>query len=107
MLNIFDVVAMHWEQTKAILQAFFCGGIAFFIAFKYQRNGSTYHFFSSLCAFGLASLFAQEWLSVVGGVLLHGVWPNASVYDTLIYGLLFLLVIRAKGNVSRMFNRGK
>lgn len=97
----------HWMHIKAMLQAFFCGGIAFVIAFKYQRNGATYHFLPSLCAFGLASLLAQQWLSVVSGVLIRNDWPDVSIYDTLIFALLFILVMRSKGNVARMFHTGE
>jgi len=36
-----------------------------------------------------------------------GHWPHVSIYNTLIFGILFALVIRAKGNVSRIFEAKK
>lgn len=97
-------LAEHWVQIKALLQAFFCGGIAFLIAFKYQRNGSSYYLIPSLCAFGIASLMAQQWLSLVGRILMYGEWPEVSIYNTLFFAMIFILLRRAKGNVSRMFD---
>lgn len=91
-------------QLIALAQAFFCGGIAFVIAFKYKRADSSYQWLPSMCAFGLASLFAQQWLSLVGRILMYGEWPVVSIYNTLIFGILFVLVTRAKGNVARMFD---
>lgn len=106
MIYAIDWASSHWMQIKALLQAFICGGIAFVIAFKFRRGESTYHFMPSLFAFALASLFAQQWLWVVSGVLLHNTWPDVSTYDTLIFALLFVLIIRARGNVARMFDCG-
>lgn len=94
----------HWVQIKAILQAFFCGGIAYLIAFRFQRGAANYYVVPSLCAFGIASLMAQQWLSLVGRVLMYGEWPDVSIYNTLFFALIFVLLKRAKGNVSRMFN---
>ena len=104
MIHTLDWIVEHWSQIKVLLQAFFCGGIAFVIAFKYQRNGSTYRFLPSFCAFGMASLLAQQWLYVIGGILIYNEWPEVSIYDTLIFAFMFLLVVRSKGNVARMFH---
>ena len=93
----------HWDHLKVLLQAFFCGGIAFLITFKYQRNGATYYLVPSLCAFGIASLTAQQWLSLVGNILIYGEWQKVSIYNTLFFAMIFILLHRAKGNVSRMF----
>lgn len=94
---------MTSTQIIALFQATFCGGIAFMIAFKFQRGDSTYRFLPSLCAFGLASLLAQQWLSIMGRIMMYGEWPVVSVYNTMVFGILFILIIRAKGNVSRLF----
>lgn len=102
-----DFIDSYSNPLIAILQATFCGGIAFMIAFKYRRCGSRYKGLPSLCAFGLASLFAQQWLSLVGRILINGEWPTVSVYNTLIFGILFVLVTRARGNVSRLFDFSK
>lgn len=91
-------------QLITMAQAVFCGGLCFVIAFTYRRGDSQYKFLPSLCAFGLASLFGQQWLSIVGRVLFYGVWPEVSVYNTLIFGILFCLALRAKGNVARLFD---
>lgn len=94
----------YWTEIVAMAQASFCGGLAYLIAFKYRRRGSTYKLSASLCAFLLSSLFAQQWMSIIGRVLWYGIWPIVSVQNTLIFAVLFLLVARAKGNVSRMFD---
>lgn len=91
------------EQLVALMQATFCGGICFMIAFKFNRGDSNYQFIPSLCAFGLASLFGQQWLSIIGRILFYGEWPIVSVYNTLIFGILFILIVRSKGNVARVF----
>lgn len=97
-------ISYYWIEAVAGAQAFFCGGLAYLIAFKYRRRGSTYKLSASLCAFFLASLFAQQWMSIIGRVLWYGIWPIVSVQNTLIFAVLFILVARAKGNVSRMFD---
>ena len=94
---------MTLSNALVLLYAALCGGVCFVIAFMYQRNGASYRFFPSLCAFVMASLFGQEWLRVVGSILLYGKWPEASFTSTLILGLLFALVIRSKGNVAKLF----
>lgn len=101
---LFVLVDANSVQIVAGLQAMFCGGCAYQIAFKYRRGDSTYHWIPSLCAFGLASLLAQQWLSIVGRVLMYGTWPVVSIYNTLVFGIMFILLARAKGNVSKMFN---
>lgn len=91
------------DQVVALLQASFCGGIAFIIAFRFNRGDSKYQFLPSLCAFGLASLFGQQWMSIVGRILFYGDWPIVSVYNTWIFGIMFVLIVRSKGNVARVF----
>lgn len=98
------LLSTHWTELVALAQAFFCGGLAYLIAFKYRRKGASYKLSASLCAFLLASLFAQQWMSIIGRVLWYGIWPIVSVQNTLIFAVLFMLVARAKGNVSRMFD---
>lgn len=88
----------------SMLQAAFCGGLFFSIALIYQRRGSTYKPLPSLCAYGLAALFGMQWLDIVAAALKTGVWPHVSVFNTLIFGILFALIIRSKGNVSRIFD---
>lgn len=92
------------NTAVSIAQALFCGGLCFFIAFIYKRGESRYKFLPSLCAFGLASLFGQQWLSLISRALMYGAWPEVSPYNTMIFGILFLLVARSKGNVSRIFD---
>jgi len=99
--SLFDAYSV---PIIAGLQASFCGGCAWQIAFKFRRNGSTYQLLPSLCAFGLASLFAQQWLSIVCRVFIEGEWPVVSLYNTLVFAIIFTLLARAKGNVSRMFD---
>lgn len=94
----------YWVPLVATAQATFCGGIAFTIGFKYRRRGSKYRLLPSVCAAGLASLFAQQWLSIVGRILMYAEWPVVSIYNTLIFGILFVLIARSSGNVARMFN---
>lgn len=100
----FGYLDTHWIQIVALLQASFCGGIAYTIGFKFKRADSAYHLLPSLCAFGLASLFAQQWLSIVGRIVWYAEWPVVSIYNTLIFGILFILIARSEGNVAQMFN---
>lgn len=99
--------AMTIQTLASIMQAIFCGGLFFSIALIYERKQSPYKFLPSLCAFGLAALFGMQWLSIVFEMLQTGHWPEVSAYNTLIFGILFALVVRAKGNVSRIFEIGK
>lgn len=98
---------MNIQAITAIMQAAFCGGLFVCIALIYERKHATYKFLPSLCAFGLAALFGMQWLSIVFEMLQTGHWPEVSAYNTLIFGILFALVVRAKGNVSRIFEIGK
>lgn len=102
-IAFFALIDARSIEIVAGLQAMFCGGCAYQIAFKYRRGTSKYHWLPSLCAFGLASLLAQQWLSIVGRVILYGSWPVVSTYNTMVFGILFILLARAKGNVSKMF----
>lgn len=99
-----DFFDLYSVQIVAGLQAMFCGGCAWQIGFKFRRGESSYHWLPSLCAFGLASLFAQQWMSIVGRVLMYGQWPIVSIYNTLVFAIIFVLLARAEGNVSRMFD---
>lgn len=96
-------VDLYWIQIVATMQAAFCGGCAYQIAFKFRRGDAAYRLLPSACAFGLASLCGQQWLSIVGRVLMYGNWPVVSVYNTLTFAILFVLLSRAQGNVSKMF----
>lgn len=104
MLGFLDA---HSVQIIAALQATFCGGISYQIAMKYSRGKSQYHWMPSLCAFALASLMGQQWLSIVLRVLFTGVWPVVSTQNTMAFAILFALLVRAEGNVSRMFDFGE
>lgn len=95
---------MTIAQIVTMTQAMFCGGIAFMIAFRFQRAGLNYYFLPSLCAFGIASLLGMQWLSILGRILFYGDWPYVSPYNTMVFGILFVLIVRARGNVSRVFN---
>lgn len=94
---------MNIQAITAIMQAAFCGGLFVSIALIYERKHATYKFLPSLCAFGLAALFGMQWLSIILDMASTGIWPEVSVYNTLIFGILFALVLRAKGNVSKIF----
>lgn len=95
---------MNTHDALPMLQAFFCGGLFLMIALLFKRGESPYKFMPSLCAFGLASLFGMQWLSILGAMLKAGHWPDVSIFNTLIFGILFVLAVRARGNVSRIFD---
>jgi hypothetical protein len=97
------LIDLYWVQIVATLQAIFCGGCAYQIAFKFRRGTAAYRLLPSMCAFGLASLCGQQWLSIVGRVLMYGNWPVVSFYNTMTFAILFILLSRARGNVSKMF----
>lgn len=95
---------MIHDQVITLAQAIFCGGLCFVIAFRYRRGDSSYKFLPSLCAFGLASLCGQQWLSIMGRILFYGDWPVVSGFNTGVYAILFFLAVRSKGNVARIFD---
>lgn len=99
-----NLASLHWSEFVTASQAFFCGGLAYLIAFKYRRRGCTYKLGPSLCAFFLASLFAQQWAHIVGEFVWYGRVAVVSVQSTLIFGVLFVLAVRSRGNVARMFD---
>jgi len=101
---IIDAIDAHSIPIVASLQAAFCGGCAYQIGFKYFRGESKYSFRLSLCAAGLGSLMAQQWLSIVGRVLMYGEWPVVSIYNTLVFAIIFFLLMQSKGNVAKMFD---
>lgn len=91
-------------QLTTMAQAIFCGGLCFVIAFRFRRGESQYKFLPSLCAFGLASLCGQQWLSIIGRIMFYGDWPEVSTFNTGVYAILFFLAVRSKGNVARIFD---
>jgi hypothetical protein len=101
---IAHMIDAYWIQIIASMQAAFCGGCAYQIGFKFRRGDAAYRLLPSACAFGLASLCGQQWLSIIGRVLMYGNWPIVSIYNTLVFAILFVLLSRSKGNVSKMFN---
>lgn len=101
---IIDAIDTHSIPIVASLQAAFCGGCAYQIGFKYFRGDSKYSFRLSLCAAGLGSLMAQQWLSIVGRVLMYGEWPVVSIYNTWVFAIIFFLLMQSKGNVAKMFD---
>lgn len=103
-LTVANLLDAYSVQIIASMQASFCGGCAYLIAFKYRRGNSSYHWMPSLCAFGLASMMAMQWLSITGRVLVNGDWPVVSLQNTFVFAILFVLLTRAKGNVARMFD---
>lgn len=102
-ITIAHLIDAYWVQIVASLQAMFCGGCAYQIAFRFRRGDSTYRLLPSACAFALASLCGQQWLSIIGRVLMYGNWPVVSGYNTLTFAILFILLSRSHGNVSKMF----
>lgn len=103
-LMALHAIDAHTVPIIASLQAFFTGGCAYLIAFKYQRGESSHQWVPSFWAFALASVMAQQWLSIVGRVLMYGEWPAVSIYNTFTFAILFVLLRRSKGNVARMFD---
>lgn len=89
-------------RYAALAQASVCAGICIMIAFKYSRGRSQYRLLPSLCAFGLASATAQQWLSISGRILVYGEWPEVSIYNTMILAIILILVCRANGNVAKI-----
>ncbi|MFV1943932.1 phage holin family protein [Pseudomonas luteola] len=89
-------------RYAALAQASVCAGICIMIAFKYSRGRSKYRLLPSLCAFGLASTTAQQWLSISGRILVYGEWPEVSIYNTMILAIILVLVCRANGNVAKI-----
>lgn len=87
----------------AIFQAAFCAAIFFMIGLRYRPFPDTrYKFTMSLIAWAACSITGMQCVSLVGPMLLQGVLPHASWFNTAFYFLAALLVCRAKGNVARI-----
>lgn len=91
-------------QLIASMQAAFCGGCSYLIAFKFMRGSANYKFIPTICAFGLASALGMQWLSLIIRVLIEAQWPVVSVNNTMVFAILFVLLVRSRGNVARMFD---
>lgn len=95
---------MTFEHVNAMVYASLCGSLCFVIAFMYQRNGSRYKFLPSLLAFAIAAASGAEWLEVTGSIILHNDWPRITPLMNLALGVLLIISVRAKGNVSRILS---
>lgn len=92
-----------FEQATTLSQATICAGLCIMVAFKYNRGESRYRLIPSLCAFGIASMAGQQWMSILGRILMYGDWPIVSFFNTGILAIFLILVIRARGNVAKIW----
>lgn len=87
----------------AIFQAVFCAAIFFMIGLRYRPLPDTrYKFAMSLMAWAACSITGMQCISLVAPIVLHGVYPNASWFNSAFYFLAAVLVWRARGNVARI-----
>lgn len=88
-------------RYTALAQASVCAAITILIAFRFRRGLSSYRFTPSVCAFAMASLAGQQWISITARVL-AGEWPIVSIFNTMFFGVVLFLLWRVKGNVAKM-----
>lgn len=88
-------------RYSALAQASVCAGITIMIAFRFRRGISSYRLSPSLCAFAMASLAGQQWISITARVL-AGEWPVVSIFNTMFFAVILFLLWRVKGNVAKM-----
>lgn len=94
---------MNIDSAVSVLQVIFCIGLFFSITLIFERGNAKYKFMPSLCAYGLSAAFGMQALSIVREIVELGHSPSVSAYNTVIFGILLVLVVRARGNVSRIF----
>lgn len=91
----------------AILQAAFCLGIFTMIGFVYRpEEGSRYRLSVSVIAFAVCATTGMQFMSIVARMLLEERIPAVSWYNTAFYGLSLALVVRARGNVAKIWPAG-
>lgn len=91
----------------AILQAVFCAGIFTMIGFVYRRGGdSRYRLGVSIIAFALCATTGMQFMSIAAWLIFEGHIPVVSWYNTAFYGLSLALVVRARGNVAKIWPPG-
>lgn len=91
----------------AILQALFCAGIFTMIGFVYRPSAeSRYRLGVSIIAFALCATTAMQFMSIVTRMFIEEQIPVVSWYNTAFYGLSLALVIRARGNVAKIWPAG-
>jgi len=91
----------------AILQALFCAGIFIMIGFVYRPDeGSRYRLSVSIIAFALCATTGMQFMSIVARIVIEEHVPIVSWYNTAFYGLSLALVVRARGNVAKIWPAG-
>lgn len=87
----------------AILQAAFCAVIFTMIGLRYRPfPDSTYRPGVSIMAWAACAITGMQFMSLVGRMVLHDDFADASWFNTAFYGLVSVLVLRAQGNVARI-----
>ncbi|MGO0683485.1 phage holin family protein [Pseudomonas fulva] len=87
----------------AIIQAAFCAVIFTMVGLKYRPfPDSRYKPAVSLMAWAACAITGMQCVSLIGRIVLHGDFPDASWFNTAFYGLAALLVVRAKGNIAKI-----
>lgn len=87
----------------AILQAALCALIFIMIGLHYRPlPDSRYKPAISLMAWAACAITGMQFMSLVGRMVLHDDFVDASWFNTAFYGLAAMLVCRAKGNAARI-----
>lgn len=88
----------------ALIQATFCALIFTMIGIRYRPfPGTRYNVTVSLIAWAACAITGMQFMSLLGRIVLTGVVPEASWFNTAFYGLVVVLVYRADGNVARIW----
>lgn len=88
----------------ALIQSLFCALIFTMIGIQYRPfPGSRYNVKVSLIAWAACSITGMQFMSLMGRIVLTGMIPDVSWFNTAFYGLVVILVYRADGNVARIW----
>jgi len=87
----------------AIIQAVFCAAIFTIVGLHYRPfPDSRYKLSVSLMAWAACVLTGMQFMSLVGRMIIHDDFADASWFNTAFYGLFLALVFRANGNIARL-----
>ncbi|EKT4469807.1 phage holin family protein [Pseudomonas putida] len=87
----------------AVIQAALCAVIFVMIGLRYRPYpDARYKLGVSLMAWAACAVTGMQFISLVGRMVIHDDFADASWFNTAFYLLAAVLVCRAKGNVAKI-----
>ncbi|MEK2607805.1 phage holin family protein [Pseudomonas shirazensis] len=91
----------------AVIQAALCAVIFVMIGLRYRPYPDTrYKLSVSLMAWAACAVTGMQCVSLIGRMVLHDDFADASWFNTAFYLLAAVLVCRAKGNMAKIVGVG-